>query len=507
MQLKTNLDDTTFEINDQADRSVINISKDGMVKSSDMLGTSLIIASSVSGDQKLDIPIEVKNINYIMASAIPNVQMKGLERHLPKDLNFDMTISLHDNLGNKFSHNFEELKWQLSNRDLVEVSIGENFTLNVKLLRQGTNMLAVSLRDSTGIKYHEDYIKLSVKAENGIFNEGFIATLGDIICFNSPLNNAYQWITSSDALNLQGSVGRIVSIPSSQKISILHGPGDNSYISYDIQVRSPDRIQFNKKFDIFNGETYHGQFVISNHQQTDKLSNIIATNGSSCDELKSNYSADFISCKIICDDYTVSKKFEVSANFDGRFYSCEIQPLSSLEEITSYARGKDIRMMLEARLMPSGIFDRIELRLSPAIQITPKSISIDKLSQNEIIISGIESILQKVEVHSSHPENLVLFPSSSKTVGRLQFRSKLNNPEKVDSELFIKVYSPLTQQTVQIPIVPPSVEEIDNSDNGWLILFLTNTGKVIASTVLALTIVGLFFMFFRNRDLDSSGGE
>lgn len=509
VQLKTNLDDTSFVIHDQADKSVINVSKDGSVKSFDMLGKSLIIASSASNDQRLDVPIEVKNINYIMASVVTNVQTKGVEKQLPKNLNFILTVSLHDNLGNKFSHSFEDIQWQLSNRDSVDVTSSENFTLSLKLSQYGSNMLAVSLRDATGIKHPEDFIKLSVKSSNDIF-DNLIVTNGDIICFESPLNNAYNWISNSDSIVLHGSVGRIVSVPGSQKITVYHGLKDSTHMSYQLQVRNPDHIQFSKKLDIFNGESYNGHFVVSHHQQINKISNIVATNKSFCEDLRNeSHSIDFVSCKLVCDDYVVLKKFEVKAIFDAKSlsYACEIQPLTSIEEITSYSRGRDIRILLEARLISSGTFDRIELRLTPAIQIHPRTLHIDKLHQSEITISGIESILQRVEVMSSHPDNLVLIPSSPKTVGRLQFKTRLHNVDAIDSELFIRVNSPLTQQTIQIPILPPSQDSVEEQGNNWLLLFLSSTGKVIASTILALSIIGVFFMCFRNRDLDTSGGE
>lgn len=506
LQLKTNLDDTTFVMSEQSDKSIINVSKDGTVKSNALLGMVLVLASSASSVQQLDIPIEVKNIHYIMASVVSNVQTRGLERQLPKDLNFLMTISLHDNLGNVFSHTLEEIKWQSSNQAAVEIIPAENFTLNLRLLRDGSNMLAISVRDYAGIKYPEDYIKLSVKSGNGIFNEKLIATIGDIICFDSPLNNQYKWETNSEAISLHGSIGRILSVPGSQKVTVYHGLKESGYVNYDLQIRNPDHVQFVKKLDTFNGEAYYGYFVLSHYQQIDKFSNIIANNVSNCEDLPNNHSIDFVACKLICDDHTVSKKFEVNAIFDknARSYACEILPLTTLEEITTYSRGKDITIHLEVRLLPSGVFDRIDLRLTPAVQIFPKAINIDKLHQNDVIISGIESILQKVEVISSHPENLILLQSLPKVVGRLQFKPRLQNAAAIESDLFIKVISPLTHQSVQIPILPSSQLDADDFDGNWLVIFLSNTGKVIASTVLALFILGIFFMCLRNRDLDTS---
>lgn len=509
LQLKVNLEETIFELNDQADRNVINVSRDGNVKTFDMLGTSLIIASC--NDQKLDVPVEVKNVKYIMATAVPSLQMKSLENHLPRDLTFVISVSLHDGLGNKFSHSFEDIKWKLSNQNAVEVRSADNFTLSIRLLREGSNVLAISLpllRDATGMKYPEDYVKLSVAAPVGIFNRKFIVTTGDLICFESPLAAGFPWHSfNSEVLLLHGTVGRVLASLANQKLSVHNGQKFGIYMDFELDVRQPDRIQFHKSFDIFNGETHRGYFTISNHQQIDKKTNLIANNESQCDDLHENFPIDFVTCKLTShDDSGVLKKFETSPVFDkaAGSYACEIRALTSLEDITSISRSRTINLQLEARLA-SGISDKIDLKLTPAVQISPKVFSIDKLDDQEITILGMENILQRVEVTSSHPEHLLLIPLP-KTAGRLQFKLRLQNAG-VDSEMFVKVHSPLTHQTVQIPIVPPSQQEMKDLTSSWIVSVMSNVGKIIAICVLVLTSVAIALMCQRNRDLDTSGGE
>lgn len=507
LQLKVNLDETVFEINDQADRSIINVSSDGMVKTFDMLGTSLVVATS--NDQKLDIPIEVKNVNYIMATAVPSAQIKGIESHLPRDLNFVVSVSLHDNLGNKFSHTFEDIKWKLSNRNAVEIRAGDNFTLSVGLLHESSNVLEMSLRDSSGIKYPEDYVKLAVRAPTGIFNKKLLVTTGDLICFESPLTDGYPWHSfNSEVLLLHGSVGRVLASQANQKVAVHNGQKFGLYVSYELDVRHPDRIQFEKGFDIFNGETYHGYFTISNHLQTNKHSNLITNNITLCDDLQENFPIDFVICKLSShDDASIVKKFETSPVFDKSLgsYACEIRALTSLEDITSISRSKTINFQLEARFT-TGIFDKIDLKLTPAVQIHPRIIAIDKLHQQEITVTGMENILQKVEVSSSHPDNLVLIPMP-KMSGRIQYKLKLHNTGTIDSELFITVTSPLTHQTVKIPIAPPSQAEQLDKNNSWVVDLMSNIGKVIAVSVVILTAIAISLMCQRNRELDNSGGE
>lgn len=507
LQLKVNLDETVFEINDQADSTIINVSRDGTVKTNDILGTSLVVAQC--GDQKLDIPIEIKNVNYIMATVSPSAQMKTIESFLPRDLNFAMSVSLHDNLGNEFSHSFEDLKWKLTNKNSLEVRASENFTLVVGLLRESSNVLAVSLRDSSGIKYQEDYVKLVTRSPPGIFNKNLLLTTGDIVCFDTPLSDGLGWQSfNSEVLLLHGKIGRVLAAPLSYQVTVHNGVKSGIYMSYELEVRQPDRVNFQKSFDIFNGETYRGFFTISNHQQTDKKVNLIANNPSQCDGLDENFTIDFLTCKLSShDDTAILKKFETSPVFDklAGSYACEIKALASLEEITSISRSKTINLQLETRLS-SGIADKMDLKLTPAIQIFPRLFSIDKLSQEELTITGMENILQKVEVTSSHPDLLEIY-TLPKTSGRLQFKVKLHNAGAVDSELFIRVTSPLTHQSVQIPILPPSEHEPAPTSNTWFVSAMTNIGKITAIIVLVLTSIAIVLMCQRNRDLDTSGGE
>lgn len=133
LQLKTNLDEAFYDLSDTEDRDVINVSRDGIVRSSEALGRSLVVATSV--DQKLSIPIEVKSIHYVLAKLQNNhVTLKQVENELPQKLNIVLKVTLHDNLGNEFSHDFNDLnylKYKLSKKDAVDVHIGDNFTLSV----------------------------------------------------------------------------------------------------------------------------------------------------------------------------------------------------------------------------------------------------------------------------------------------------------------------------------------------------------------------------------------
>lgn len=87
-------------------------------------------------DQTLSLPIEVKNIHYVLATLdAPSVKFKHTEKKIPRGMNIFLKVTLHDNLGNEFSHNFEDintLKHKLSSKEIADIHIGGNFTIGVR---------------------------------------------------------------------------------------------------------------------------------------------------------------------------------------------------------------------------------------------------------------------------------------------------------------------------------------------------------------------------------------
>lgn len=120
----------------------------------------------------------------------------------------------------------------------------------------------------------------------------------------------------------------------------------------------------------------------------------------------------------------------------------------------------------------------------------------------------MENILQKIELNSSHPNNLILIPLPKTTSGKQSYKLRLNDASTVDDELFISINSPLTQQSIKIPILPESYsEKLVNYNDSWVTNIMSNVGKIIAIFVLVLTTIALVLMCQRNRDLDTSGSK
>lgn len=251
IQLKANLDDVVYELSDQENANVINVSKDGFIRSGDTLGTSWVIGSSL--DEKLSIPIEVKNIHYIMATVQPGgVSMRKTETELPQNLNFNLKVSLHDNLGNQFSHEFDELnalKHKLAKSNDIYVHLAENFSLSVDLLRESSNVLQISLKDAVGIKHAHDYLKLAVKKIDSVFQKSSQYVVGDVLCFDSPLSEALIWRSNNQnivSIDEISGVAKALKPSNEQRVVISHGKPNGVYVDFEIEVKEADKVSFYK---------------------------------------------------------------------------------------------------------------------------------------------------------------------------------------------------------------------------------------------------------------------
>lgn len=95
---------------------------------------SFLFCQAKTVDQTLPIGIEVKNVQYILVTLQPDIKLKQLEHKIPRGMNFVFKVSLHDNLGNEFSHNIEDvngLRYDLATKDVVDAQIGNNLTIAV----------------------------------------------------------------------------------------------------------------------------------------------------------------------------------------------------------------------------------------------------------------------------------------------------------------------------------------------------------------------------------------
>lgn len=384
-------------------------------------------------------------------------------------MNIILKVSLHDNLGNEFSHGIQDtsiLVPKLATQEGIEINFGSNFTIALNLPRQTSNMLSISLKNAVGIKYNEDFVKLSVSKSTGKFPSKKIFSIGDIICFDSPLVSVGDWSTSDETvLRIDKTTGIGVACGSRQsakfgeQVTVTNGDEQHGFIKYDLEVREADTIEFYAINDIFNGKKFNANLIIKNHLQVDKPSNLIAKNATTCLASLDLLREKFFSCALkvldpIQDNAAkVLDLLSVAPTFDKKFgsYACEIdlKPKATLSDMINLVQTNEFEFELLATLT-NGISTTRKIKMMPAISVYPLELAHEQIEQQSVTVTGIERILQKVRVTSSDPNAFEITPTNAKN--SIQYKIKLLRNIPFDEIAFLTVDSPLTMQTIQIPI-------------------------------------------------------
>lgn len=235
------------------------------------------------------------------------------------------------------------------------------------------------------------------------------------------------------------------------KVSVIHGDRTSGNLKFDLDIYVSDKIEFINSNDIFNGVNYKKHLLIKNDLQFDKKTNMFARNITKCSNLVEKFKPNFFTCKLqsrnqpnILGNYIVSPIFDSETGF----YACEINLSTSLAEVTKIVKNNEIILEIEAHLN-NGVFDTIKIKLIPAISVTPKSILIEHIQNEEIILSGLDNILQKTEVKSSNPSVLEII-SHSKSLDSKHYKMKLLKSPPIDEKIFVIVDSKQTAQKIEV---------------------------------------------------------
>ncbi|XP_041563587.1 nuclear pore membrane glycoprotein 210 isoform X2 [Drosophila elegans] len=521
LQLKSNMDNTVYRTAGQSS-GIINVSPDGLVQTKDILGRDLIIAKTA--DQTLSIGIEVKNVQYILVTLIPNLKLRKAEHKVPRGMNFLFKISLHDNLGNEFSHNIEDangLRYELATKDVVDAKIDNNLTIALNLQRETNNVIAISLRDPTGVKHAEDYIKLSVVESENIFPTQTIFSVGDIICFDSPLTLSSIWSSSNEhiiSINKQTGIARVLNHQHKlgEKIVITNGDEEKrgGFIKFDLEVRESDAIVFAKSLDTFSGSEYRGHLVLRNHVQSEKYSNLIAKNVSKCAGQLDGMSVDVFSCRLAAKEALgrqLLKLYKVEALFDASVgqYSCRLELLSSFIELLNIVKTNDVYLELEVA-MADGILDKMSLKLVPGIKVIPESVRVTVLKPQEIHVSGLDKALHKVQVQPSNSKYIAVeFIEHGHGISKYRLRFFEDLP--LDEHFYLLVISPETDQSIKVPIVGSTMlaQKCSSSLYGGPLVYrmLENLGFVLTTTVIVIISIWVYMSCFQTQGVTQVNSE
>lgn len=432
-------------------------------------------------------------------------------------MNIVMKVSLHDNLGNEFSHSLVDTSViipKLAFQEGNEVSLGTNLSLSLNLPRETSNILSVKLNDAVSVKYNKDFVKLAVSKSSEKFPTAKIFSVGDIICFDSPLVSVANWGTSDESIlriDKNTGIGLIRASQSnskaSEQISVSNGHSRNGFIKYDLEAREADSIEFYQINDVFNGKNYKAHLVIKNHLQFEKPSNLIARNSTKCLASLDSFREKFFDCalKLVSPAHINSADvldlLSIAPIFDKQFgsYACEIdlKPKITISNVVNLVKSDELRFEIEATLL-NGISSTKIIKMLPAIDVYPLEIAVEQIEEQSITVTGLDRILKKIQVSISNPGVFEIIPTT-KSQDSKQYKIKLLKRLPSDESVFVIINSPLTMQTIQIPIQSlkaplKCLNQPFQSISTTIFSIISNLGLVIFMLfILAATIWGKCF--------------
>lgn len=216
--------------------------------------------------------------------------------------------------------------------------------------------------------------------------------------------------------------------------------------------------------------------------------------------------------------------FKVNPVFDKLYgaYACEINTQTSLNDLIAVVNDLELNFELEVRIaqpfstsfketnkiydllqarLKNGITASTHLKMVPAISVIPRTLPVDQVAAQTITISGLDKILQKVTVSTSDASTLEV-TLLSKTQGTHQYKPKLLKSLPLDETVFVVIRSPLSAQTIQIPITSPIVlqkclNQPLQSMSSIVFTIISNLGFIISSLIiLAGTVWGMYRSLF-----------
>lgn len=511
-------------------------------------------SQAASEDQTLSIPIEVKNIHYVLVSLhSPALKLKHTEARIPNGITVNVKVTLHDNLGQEFSHSLQEttaLTYKLSHREQIGVSFGNNFTVSVSLPRETSTMLAIALKDSNSVKHNEDFVKFAVSKSKSKFPTKAIFSVGDVICFESPLAAVSNWHSSDEAIirvDRHAGVGRVISTRSQfgEPVTVTNGDAATGHIKYDLEIREADNVEFYKSNDIFNGKSYKGHLVIRNHLQLDKLTNLVSDDATPC-TFGANHRPFSGRPELVALLGAAAAVFGEVLRVQPQALEPaqqRVRPSARVPESVGNVRQGGRRVRVRNRTAdadrrfdcadqkrgaePGAHREPVERRggrqqpangardkrfaaidfgraARPANhhRHRPRQSAPKNRGNVRILRSATRNSIQTFthQITVSDASALEITPTT-KAHGSLQYKIRVRKHLPVDETIFVNVHSPLTQQTIQIPIQstsaePKCVNQPFQSVPAIVVNLISNFGLIISALiVLSATIWGEFGPF------------
>uniref|UniRef100_T1JBD5 BIG2 domain-containing protein n=1 Tax=Strigamia maritima TaxID=126957 RepID=T1JBD5_STRMM len=402
LQLHSNRDSFTrvfYEVSPEGkldSHPCITVERSGLLRTGQKYcqTTVMITAHEEFGvNQTINVLVEVKAASYLVlrSSTLLNLKNKALTS-FPVGGSMTLHLSLHDNVGNRFHISSIFLSYRPNRFDLLEIIPDvKNTTYLLKALKSGVTIIKFWHSRNPRVETFVNFV-----TGDNIAPAQPLATVGDVICFSSPLLTAEGNSGTWDSDN-----GLVASVDPETGLAILNSVGSATIyykVSPEFVLKTDvivDKIRsvailppkFTHLTNVWPGTNYDVPLLLSAKEE-EGATNILGTLGKNCSNsdvvAKLHHVVPFY-CELSFTNTDIAFKpsevFEVESAFDFKHghYVCRVKSVVSTH----------------ARLALSTVTTDLKLRANVPIQgpqpsLASRSITLPFLSSFHVLVDEIK---------------------------------------------------------------------------------------------------------------------
>ncbi|GFQ93915.1 nuclear pore membrane glycoprotein 210 [Trichonephila clavata] len=454
---------------------VISVDESGTLFASSKLGSSILQVTAVEEfriTQDLSVIVKVEETAYLMLKPVGTIMTRDWPLTvLPVGFTVPFVVTYHNNIGQVFDAVRSHLQYRASRPNSARVSFGTlNNTLSVQVVKPGFTVLKVWDVESS---IPPDYIQ--ILTGTAIDPADIELTVGDVICFGSPLvtqeGHSGVWSSSKAILAVHPISGGAVALNAGQAVviySLLNGFSTSTTVTVkDAAYISIEPGNVNQISNLPRLKPYKIYIVIQSNE-THRINNLVGKNCTSATE--NSMPLPIVPAPFSCElnflsssaDISVNDLFHSSSGFDIEkgMYFCSIESVGKIP--LNEASTLEGQLSLTVHLLSAehtGLLSQQLLSFMPAFHVQQDELVLSDIQNiNHVIVSATPAVQRCLLIVPSDPTVLRVKPPVLHPIfpASVTFQVELHDVNfllKGDlSPLYVEISCPITKQQVKIPV-------------------------------------------------------
>ncbi|NXK46489.1 P210L protein, partial [Chauna torquata] len=454
--------------------SVLEEHDQGLLRAGPITGIAVLEVTSLElfgVNQTIIMGIQVAPISYLRINVSPKIYTAGGMSLVtfPLGMSLTFTVEFYNNVGEKFHAQNTQLHLSVNRDDLLLIRpANKNHTYVAQAVNRGVTLLAIQDEKRPGVA---DYVPVPVEyaIEPDLSKP---VAVGDVICFSSPLVNqegeSGTWhISPNDTLDVDTVSGAAL-VKNTGTATIFHDiPGIvKTYREVVVNGSSKLSLQTGQKNYLTNApdsSAFHVLVATSSGRETLK---------GPCSSIQFSaitsrlLPASYLKCQVEFSDTTLDvsarEVFLVQSEFSTQegLYVCIITAKPQPNEVLlalSLADASVYVTVSRSTDQRKGDMQRILVPFLPAFYLNQSELVFSITQLTAVLrVLGVEKVLEKLEVRSSSPAVVVMYPERSLSMPGLVFCvvSVVNftSLQQMPAPAFINISCALTGQRVAVAV-------------------------------------------------------